>query len=228
MRPDRVIVESVIAVDGPGGVGKTTTARAVAAALGWTHLDTGAFYRAATLIAILQRLDLSNEAAVMAAVAGSDLDYRGGAMLVEGIDMSRAIRGETVTAEVSRISTLAGLRLLLVRRQRRWLASNGGRAVVEGRDIGTVVFPAAALKVFLTAPPDVRAARRAGQASTAVETVRNELARRDHIDSTRQSSPLAPAEDAVVIDTSDLAASEVVKEILRLGAERDIGPLGPG
>ena len=212
--------EFVVAVDGPGGVGKTTVSGKVAAALGCSHLDTGAFYRAATVISMLHRLDLSNEAHVMAVIAGADLDYEGGVMMVEGIDMSRAIRTEAVTAEVSGVSTLAGLRLLLVRRQREWVVSRGGRAVVEGRDIGTVVFPAAPLKVFLTARPEVRAVRRAGQASAAVASVREELAQRDHIDSTRRASPLARAKDAIVIDTSDVAATEVVNEVLRLCAER--------
>ena len=215
--------EFVVAVDGPGGVGKTTVSREVAAALGCSHLDTGAFYRAATVISMLHRLDLSNEADVMAAIAAADLDYEDGVMLVEGIDMSRAIRTEAVTAEVSGVSTLAGLRLLLVRQQREWLVSRGGRAVVEGRDIGTVVFPAAPLKVFLTARPEVRAVRRAGQASTAVAAVREELARRDRIDSTRRASPLARAEDATVIDTSDIGADAVVNEVLRLCTERGIG-----
>lgn len=225
VRSDPTKRDFVVAVDGPGGVGKTTVSRAVADALGCTHLDTGAFYRAATVIALVHRLDLSNEAEVMAVIAGADLDYEGGVMLVEGIDMNRAIRTEAVTAEVSRLSTLAGLRLLLVRRQREWLVSHGGRAVVEGRDIGTVVFPAALLKVFLTARPEVRAARRAGQASAGIAAVRKKLARRDHIDSTRRASPLTRAEGAIVIDTSDIGASGVVNEVLRLCAERGIGRL---
>ncbi len=223
MRSDLSEQVHVVAVDGPAGVGKTTVSRRVAAALGCPHLDTGAFYRAATLVAMLHRLDLSNDADVMAVMAGADLDYEGGAMLVEGVDVSRAIRTEAVTAEVSGVSTLAGLRLLLARRQREWLASRGGRAVVEGRDIGTVVFPAASLKVFLTARPEVRAARRAGQSDATVEEVREELARRDRIDSTRRASPLALAEDAVVIDTSDIGATSVVDQVLQLCTERGIG-----
>ena len=156
MRPDSTRGQFVVAVEGPGGVGKTTTCRVVAELLDCAHLDTGAFYRAATIIALIHRVNLANEADVMRVIAGANLDYEAGAILVEGIDMSRAVRTEAVNAEVSRLSTLAGLRMLLVRRQREWLASRGGRAVVEGRDIGTVVFPGAALKVFLTARPDVR------------------------------------------------------------------------
>ena len=141
----------MVAVDGPGGVGKTTVCRAAAEVLGCAHLDTGAYYRAATVVAMLHRSDLANEAEVMRTVAAADLDYRAGRMLVEGIDMSAAIRSEAVTAQVSRVSALAGVRTLLVGRQRAWVESREGRAVVEGRDIGTVVFPSAALKVYLTA-----------------------------------------------------------------------------
>lgn len=214
----------VVAVDGPAGVGKTTAARGTAESLGCTHLDTGAFYRAATLVALVRRLDLSNEAEVTAAAAAAGLDYRDGKMLVEGIDMSGAVRTEAVTAQVSRVSALAGLRAVLVGRQREWVASHGGRAVVEGRDIGTAVFPDAALKVFLTARPEVRAARRAGEEAAEEGAVREALERRDRIDSTRRASPLARAEDAVVIDTSDASAEKVLSEILRLCAERGIGP----
>lgn len=214
----------VVAVDGPAGVGKTTAARGTAESLGWAHLDTGAFYRAATLVALVRRLDLSNEAEVTAAAAAAGLDYRDGKMLVEGIDMSTAVRTEAVTAQVSRVSALAGLRAVLVGRQREWVASQGGRAVVEGRDIGTAVFPDAALKVFLTARPEVRAARRAGEESAEEGAVREALERRDRIDSTRRASPLARAEDAVVIDTSDASAEKVLSEILHLCAERGIGP----
>ena len=216
----------VVAVDGPGGVGKTTVSRAVAEALGCAHLDTGSFYRAATAVAMLHRLDPTNEAEVMRVIAGVTLDYSDGRMLVEGIDMSEALRTQAVTAEVSRLSTLPGVRMLLVRRQREWLASRGGRAVVEGRDIGTVVFPAASLKVFLTARAEVRAARRAAQASIEVVTVRENLARRDHLDSTRRASPLKPADDAIVMDTSDIAVTSVVDAVLRRAAERGIGPPG--
>jgi len=213
----------VIAVDGPGGVGKTTACRAVAETLGWSHLDTGSFYRAATVVAMLQRLDLANEAEVMRAVAAVELDYRAGRMLVEGIDMSGAIRSEAVTSQVSGVSALAGVRTLLVARQRSWVESRGGRAVVEGRDIGTAVFPSAPLKVYLTAHPAVRAVRRAGEASAGLEAVREGLARRDHQDSTRLVSPLARATDAIEIDTSHISVADVVNKVLDMCTERGLG-----
>ena len=218
--PDRF----VIAVDGPGGVGKTTVSRAVADALGCAHLDTGAFYRAATLVAMLHHLDLSNDAAVMRVIADTHLDYEDGRMLVEGIDMSEAIRTRAVTARVSRLSTLPGVRLIVAGRQREWPASRGNRAVVEGRDIGTVVFPQAPLKVFLMARPEVRALRRAGQQAIPVSAARDHLARRDHLDTTRRASPLVAADDAVEIDTSDMDFRSVVEAVLRLAAERGIRP----
>ena len=214
----------MIAVDGPGGVGKTTVCRAVAEALGCSHLDTGAFYRAATVIAMLHRLDLANEADVMRAIAATDLDYRNGRMLVEGVDMTGAIRSDSVAARVSLVAALPGVRTLLVGRQRVWVESRCGRAVVEGRDIGTVVFPSAPLKLYVTALPEVRAARRAHQASSGLEAVRERLARRDHLDSTRLVSPLVRAADAIEIDTSHIGVEEVVVKVLELCKQRGIAP----
>ncbi len=206
----------VIAIDGPGGVGKTTVCRALANTLGWAHLDTGAFYRAATVIAMLHRLDLANEADVMAVVADAELDYQAGRMFIAGIDMSHAIRSDVVADRVSRVAALAGVRMLLVGRQRDWVYAQTRGTVVEGRDIGTVVFPSAHIKVYLTADPEIRASRRAGQSSTRLESVRQNLARRDHLDSNRPVSPLTRAEDATEIDTSHLGVDQVVKAILDL------------
>ncbi len=212
----------IIAVDGPGGAGKTTVSRAVAGALGWAHLDTGAFYRAATLVAMIHRLDMATEAAVMKAIAGNSFDYRDGRMLVEGIDLSAPIRSAAVTAEVSRIAALPGVRMQTVRRLRRWVRSRAGRVVVEGRDIGTVVFPSAPLKVFLTARPEVRAGRRAGQTSAESAEVQENLARRDHLDSTRRHSPMVAATDATIIDTSDTGITSVVDQIVELASDRGL------
>ncbi len=216
--------DRVVAIDGPGGVGKTTVSRGVARALGYQSLDTGAFYRAAALLVRFHRVDPEDEAAVLAVLSGADLDYRNGAMLVEGVDVSSAIRSETITAASSRLARLPGLRLVLVRRQRAWVAAREDRAVVEGRDIGTVVFPDAGLKIYLDAPPGVRARRRAGETSTTLREVATQLGRRDRLDSTRATSPLAPAQDAVPIDTHALAADEVITRVLELCRGRGIEP----
>ena len=219
-----IAAELVVAIDGPGGVGKTTVSRGVARALGYQSLDTGSFYRAAALLVKLHRTDPDDEAAVAAVLSGADLDYRDGAMLVEGVDVSSAIRTESITAASSRLARLPGLRLVLVERQRAWVAVRGGRAVVEGRDIGTVVFPGAGVKVYLDAPPDVRARRRAGQTSTRLRDVATQLGRRDRLDSTRATSPLAPAQDAVAIDTHALSADQVIARVLDLCRGRGIEP----
>ncbi len=212
----------VIAIDGPAGAGKTSVARGTAERLGWAHLDTGAYYRAATLAALVRGADLDNEAETLAAAAAVEIGYRGGKIFVAGMDMERAIRGEAVTGAVSKVAAMAGVRRLLAGRQREWLERNGGRGVVEGRDIGTAVFPEAELKVYLTAHPRVRAARRAGETGGEVEEVRADLDRRDRIDSTREASPLQIPPQAVLIDTTRLTPRESISRVLQLAAERGI------
>ena len=152
----------IIAIDGPGGSGKTTVSRAVADRMALAHLDTGAFYRAATL-AVLRASDghdIPEDETVVSIVAAATMDFSDGSMTLDGEDVSEAIREDDVTAAVSRVSAIRYVRTLMVDRQRAWVAANGGSAVVEGRDIGTVVFPDADVKVFLTARPQVRAAGR--------------------------------------------------------------------
>lgn len=212
----------VIAIDGPAGAGKTSVARGVAARLGWEHLDTGAYYRAATLAALIRGADLDNEAETLVAAAAVEIGYRNGAVIVAGIDAEEAIRGEAITAAVSKVAAMAGVRRLLVARQRRWLEDNGGRGVVEGRDIGTAVFPEAALKVYLTASPQARAARRAGETGREVGAVRAGIERRDRLDSTREASPLQAAPEAVTIDTTELDPRETIEQVLRLAAQRGL------
>ena len=213
----------VIAIDGPAGAGKTSVAKGAAARLGWEHLDTGASYRTATLAALVRGADLDNEAETLAAAAAVEIGYRNGAAVVAGINVEEAIRGERVTAAVSKVAAMAGVRLLLTARQRQWLDDNGGRGVVEGRDIGTAVFPDAALKVYLTASPQVRAARRAGETGREVGEVRAGLERRDRLDSTREASPLQADPESVVIDTTDLSPPESVEQVIRLAKARGIG-----
>lgn len=209
----------VIAIDGPSGVGKSTVAGRVAARLAVPHLDTGATYRAATLAALESGAAIDDPAAIVAAVRRAVIAYVDGRVLLDGRDVTAAVRSEAVTTAVSAVAALPEVRALVVAMQRAWVVEHGGRAVVDGRDIGTVVFPDAAVKVFLTAHPEVRARRRAGDAETSgvsLGAVAADLARRDHLDSTRPTSPLVAADDAAVIDTSELGIDEVVTEILVL------------
>ncbi len=210
-----VMDQYVIAVDGPSGVGKTTVSRGVAEQLGCAHLDTGAFYRAATVIAIMRGAHLDIEADVLGAVSAVTLDYLNGEMVIEGIPVNDAIRSERITSAVSQVAAYPSVRAALVSRQRDWVGEHDHRAAVEGRDIGTVVFPGALTKIYLTAREDVRAARRAGETIGAdLSKVQDDLKRRDSIDSTRTASPLAAAPDAVVIDTSDISQADVIEAVM--------------
>jgi len=204
----------VIAIDGPGGSGKTTVSRALATALGMAHLDTGAFYRAITLEALRR----GAEGHALGELAREvDIRYEEGKVSIDSEDVSRAIRTDEVNRHVSAVSADPAVRREMVRRQREWVAAHGGSAVVEGRDIGTVVFPGARLKVFLIARPEVRARRRAEETRDAgVDHVQRDLARRDELDSSRPVSPLTPAADAVVLDTSDLTFDQVVPKIIAM------------
>ena len=212
----------VVTVDGPAGVGKSTVARAVAAALGVAYLDTGAFYRAATLAVLRAGVPTADAPAVLAVVVAAQLDFRDGEMLLDGEEVTEAIRAPDVAALASAVSTLPEVRRSVVARQRAWVQRRGGRAVVEGRDIGTVVFPEAPVKVYLTADVAERARRRARDPEAAgltLEEIERQLRARDYTDSTRAASPLRPAEDAVTIDTTVLSVGEVVAVVLGLVAE---------
>ncbi len=204
----------VIAIDGPGGSGKSTVSRLLAERLGAVHLDTGAFYRAATLAALRAGVDLEDGEAVTAEVARHRLEQEAGRMLLDGEDVSADIRTPEVDRSVSVVSAYPEVRRLMVDAQRDWVRRRGGTAVVEGRDIGTVVFPAASLKVFLEASPEERARRRARESGLDAEAVQRELRRRDRLDRSRATSPLRPADDAVVIDTTELSVDEVVDRII--------------
>jgi cytidylate kinase len=223
---DRAVV---VAVDGPSGSGKSTTAREVARRLGYRYVDTGSMYRAVTCWLLDQGIDPADTRRVAAVVTDpttvpsvdvvTDPDHPG--VCVNGVDVTDRIRDTDVTDRVSAVSAVAEVRTLLVAIQRR--VANAGGAVLEGRDIGTTVVPDAAVKVFLTADPDVRAARRSaelpGAASDdadAVAATAADLARRDHLDSSRAVSPLSQADDAVVIDSSGLSVDEVATRIVDL------------
>ncbi|MBD0283362.1 MAG: (d)CMP kinase [Thermoleophilaceae bacterium] len=197
----------VVAIDGPAGAGKSTVARAVARALGFTYLDSGAMYRAAAL-ALLERGGSASEAAEAA-------DIRlGERVLLDGRDVTAEIRRPEVTEAASKVATNPKVRSALVRKQRELLSS--GNWVAEGRDIGTVVAPEAVVKVFLTASPEERARRRAEELGVDVETVRRDQALRDAQDSAREHSPLRPAPGAVQLDTTGMSVGEVVAGIVEL------------
>ncbi len=208
----------VVAIDGPSGSGKSTVARGVADALGLDVLDTGAMYRAITH-AVLARGADPHDAATCAQIAREVAVDAGERVLLDRVDVTSAIRGPAVTAAVSTVSAHPAVRLVLVDRQRAWVDVRDG-GVVEGRDVGTVVFPNATVKVFLTAADDERARRRQrderdAQRQVDVDEVRDDLARRDHLDSSRQTSPLRAAPDAESIDTTGRSVSEVVDHIVQ-------------
>lgn len=203
-------------MDGPSGTGKSSVSKAVARRADFPHLDTGAFYRAATLATLRSSVNLDDEEAVADVVRHVVFEEADGSMSLNGKDVSSEIRGETVTGAVSKISAYPSVRNILVDHQRTWVHQHGGRAVVEGRDIGSVVFPNAGLKIYLDARPEVRAQRRAAQTGEDVDQVLVDIARRDHHDSTRKTSPLTVADGSIVIDTSDLSLDQVVDQVVDL------------
>jgi cytidylate kinase len=205
---------TIIAIDGPGGSGKSTVARHLADRLGLEVLDTGAMYRAVAFAALRQGIDPADDEPVAHLVDGLELTMGEGTVLVDGVDATIEIRGPEVTRAVSLVAANPAVRSELRSRQREWAATRPG-GVVEGRDIGTVVFPDATLKVFLTARADVRAERRSQEVSDLdYETVAADLARRDTLDEGRDDSPLAQADDAVVLDTSGMSIDEVVDALV--------------
>lgn len=206
----------IVTVDGPGGTGKSSVSRRVAALVDLPHLDTGAYYRAATLAALSAGALPEDAEAVWVVVAKLDFDQEDGVMFLEGHDVSEEIRSDAVTASVSVVSSHREVRALMVVAQRDWVARHGDRAVVEGRDIGSVVFPDAPLKIYLDATPRVRAERRAAQTGESVADVLADLNRRDSFDSAREVSPLTIPDGAIVIDTSSLEFEEVVQRIVAL------------
>ncbi|HET8618652.1 MAG TPA: (d)CMP kinase [Acidimicrobiales bacterium] len=200
----------VIAIDGPAGSGKSTVARRLADRLGLEYLDTGAMYRAVTFAALRRGIDPADTEPVEKLARLVDLEVTADRVTVDGADATIEIRGPEVTRAVSLVAANAGVRTELVRRQREWTEQRGG-GVLEGRDIGTVVFPDALLKVYLIARPDVRAERRAAEVTGMdYETVAADMARRDALDQGRDADPLRRADGALELDTSDMTVDEIV------------------
>lgn len=206
---------TVIAIDGPAGSGKSTVGKRLAAELGLEYLDTGAMYRGVTFAALRRGIDPADAEVVARLAEQVELELPGdGTLIVDGVDATIEIRGPEVTRAVSLVASNSAVRKELVRRQREWAETRGG-GVLEGRDIGTVVFPDAKLKVYLTASPEVRAERRSKEVTDLdYATVAADIARRDAADQGRDDSPLAEAEGALVVDTSDRAVDEIVADLV--------------
>ncbi|CAB4572423.1 unannotated protein [freshwater metagenome] len=206
---------TVVAIDGPAGAGKSTVARLVADEIGVPYLDTGAMYRCVAL-AVLRRGVSHGDVDEIASIAESvEISLHADTVLLDGQDVSTEIRTSEVGAVVSIIAAMTPVRNSMRSQQQKWIADHGG-GVVEGRDIGTVVLPHADVKIFLTASAQERAARRVQQSGGDLAQVAKEIEGRDHLDSTRQDSPLQPASDAVHVDTTGLSISEVVASIVAI------------
>ena len=204
----------VIAIDGPAGSGKSTVARRLADRLGIGYLDTGAMYRSVAFAALRRGIDPEDAEPVANLARKVEISVEDGKVLVDGVDASIEIRGPEVTRAVSAVAANQEVRKELVRRQRAWGEERGG-GVIEGRDIGSVVFPEARLKVYLTASDEARAERRSKEVlDMSYDAVAADIARRDHADSTRAASPMQQSEGAVVVDTTGLGIEEVVEAVL--------------
>lgn len=220
-------LKPIVAIDGPAGSGKSTIAKLLAARLGFTHIDTGALYRGVALLALRAHVNIDDETAVVANAQGAKFEFRqlpeGNLLHIDGNCVQREIRAEEVGQAASKVSAFPGVRRLLLDLQRKLGA--GGGIVLEGRDIGTVVFPQAEVKIFLTASIEERARRRALELSAKgqfvdLERVKLEMAQRDKQDSERAIAPLRQAADALPLDTSNLSIESVLDRLELLVNER--------
>ena len=209
----------VVAIDGPAGAGKSTVAKALATALKLKYLDTGAMFRAVTSLVLSSGLDTHDEIAVGSIAQSMNLVMEHGTVVANGSDVTADIRSMAVTNAVSTVAANSLVRANMRDRQREWSDLNNG-GVIEGRDIGTVVFPDAVLKVYLTASPRVRAERRVAEAGGNIDEIERSIAERDLKDSTRADSPLQESADSVVVDTSNRTIDDIVNSIVELVRER--------
>jgi cytidylate kinase len=210
----------VIAIDGPAGAGKSTVARRVAQALGFTYLDSGAMYRCVALAALRAGVDVDDGAAVGELAWELDIGFDGDSVRLDGKPVGGEIRSPEVTIAASHVSVHPQVRQAMVKRQRELIAT--GSYVAEGRDIGTVVSPASPLKVFLNASPEERARRRATETGADRAAVLKAIEDRDRRDRTREHGALRSADDAVAVDTTDLSVEQVVDRVVELARERGL------
>jgi cytidylate kinase len=211
----------VIAIDGPAGAGKSTVAKGVARALGFTYLDSGAMYRAVALAALERGVDPNDGERLGELAWGLDIDFEGDTIRLDGKPVEGRIRSPEVTVAASKVSVHPQVRQAMVKRQRELIAA--GSYVAEGRDIGTVVSPDSPLKVFLTASEEERARRRAAEMGVSVTQVREAIDERDRRDRGREHGALRAAEDSVAVDTTDLTPEQVIERIAELARDRGIG-----
>ncbi|CAN5426079.1 (d)CMP kinase [soil metagenome] len=202
----------VIAIDGPAGAGKSTIARALAARLNLQYLDTGAMYRAVTCAALQRQISVDDRELVAELARELNLEVRDDGVSIDDVDVSAAIRSPEVTAAVSAVAANSGVRAEMRARQQAWATERGG-GVIEGRDIGSVVFPDAELKLYLTASPRTRAERRVAEAGGDVDEIEQAIAARDHYDSNRADSPLTTTDGSIVVDTTGLGIAEVLAQL---------------
>jgi cytidylate kinase len=205
----------VIAIDGPAGAGKSTVARQLAKRLGLEYLDTGAMYRAVTFAALRNGRSLDDAEAVAELARSCELEVGERGVFIDGVDATAAIRTAEVTAAVSKVAANSGVRTEMRARQQAWAAERDG-GVIEGRDIGSVVFPDAEMKLYLTASPRVRAERRVAEAGGDVDEIERAIAARDLLDSTRIDSPLTEAAGSTFVDTTGLDIADVLDHIIQL------------
>ena len=216
-----------IAIDGPAGAGKSTVARGVARLLGYRYIDTGAMYRAVTLLALEENININDTETLCKLVKNAIIDIidnndKGTTVLLNGVDVSEKVRGPLVTKYVSDVSKVSGVRSVLVNSQRKMAVSGG--VVMEGRDIGTAVLPEAEYKFYIIASAQERAKRRARDfenmgLTVDLDQLTEDIQKRDFIDSSREINPLRPAEDAKIIDCTGMSAEEVIRELVAIITE---------
>jgi len=209
----------VIAIDGPAGAGKSTIAKKLAGRIGYTYIDSGAMYRALTLKVIREDIPLKKLDDIVGLAVKTDIDFRNNSIYLDGILADSEIREEIVNRNVSYIAAIPEVRKLMVELQRK--ISKNKNVVMDGRDVGTVIFPAAYIKLYITASVEERAERRYNELKqkgfdAEIQDIKSQLEKRDFIDSTRVDSPLAVADDAVIIDTTDKGVEEILDEIITI------------